>query len=114
MGVNWKPLTTITQVDEIIEASHQKVQLIFKHSTTCGISAMMKGKFEDDWDLDEDEADVYYLDLLSYREVSNYVFKATGVYHQSPQVITLKDGKAVLDASHHAIKVEAIRSVLAV
>jgi len=72
MAVNWKPLTTTTGVDELIQQSHQKPQLIFKHSTSCGISAHVKMQFESEWLSDDDSIDVHYLDLLAYRAVSNY------------------------------------------
>jgi len=110
--MNWKELSDTDQVDRIIKSSVEKPQLIFKHSTTCGISAMMKSKLEETWDIDTSVLDVHYLDLLTYRSVSNYIAETTGVYHQSPQVVLLKNGAVVMDASHHAIKVEAIKKEL--
>jgi len=64
------------------------------------------------WDIDSTSLDVHYLDLLTFRSVSNYIAEKAGVYHQSPQVLLFKAGKVVMDASHHAIKVEGIKKVL--
>ena len=102
MENNWKILDRLEQIEEIIDASFKKTQVIFKHSVTCGISAGAKYRLEKDWEPQE-EFDFYYLDLLAYRPVSNEVADRLGVIHQSPQVIIVKDGKATSKASHHAI-----------
>ncbi|GAB4158308.1 MAG: hypothetical protein Tsb0033_11290 [Winogradskyella sp.] len=48
-------------------------------------------------------ADLYYLDLLSYRDVSNEVGYKFQVMHQSPQLLVIRNGVAVAHASHGAI-----------
>lgn len=112
MAINWKSLTTTAEVDELIKSSNLKPQLIFKHSTTCGISAHMKMQFEAEWQINNEDVDVHYLDLLAYREVSNYIAEVSSVYHQSPQVILFKNGGAIANASHQAIKANAISEAL--
>ena len=47
--------------------------------------------------------DLYYLDLLSYREVSNETGYKFQVMHQSPQLLVIKNGVVVAHASHGAI-----------
>jgi len=113
MAVNWKSLTTTKEVDELIQSSHQKPTLIFKHSTSCGISAHMKMQFETEWAVGENTIDVYYLDLLAHRDVSNYIAEVSKVYHQSPQIILFKDGEVVANASHQAIKASLVEEALA-
>ncbi|MEO1515228.1 MAG: bacillithiol system redox-active protein YtxJ [Bacteroidota bacterium] len=108
----WKVLDSLEQLSQLVEDSHQKPIAIFKHSVTCGISAMSKYQLESDWDFREEELDFYYLDLLSNRNISNQVADELGVVHQSPQVILLKDGEVVYHASHHAIGVRGLRSYL--
>jgi len=112
MSIKWQSLNRLEQVEAIVQASHKKPQVIFKHSTTCGISAMMKAKFEETWNIENDSIDTHYLDLLTYREISNHIAQASGIYHQSPQMLLFKDGKVLLDASHHSINVEAIKKAL--
>ena len=68
----WIPLTTLGQLNSISEKSKLKTQLIFKHSTRCGISRMVMSQFSELYNTDAN-ADLYYLDLLNYREVSNEV-----------------------------------------
>ncbi|MEO1449189.1 MAG: bacillithiol system redox-active protein YtxJ [Bacteroidota bacterium] len=111
-NVPWKTLNSVDQIDTLLEASHQKPVAIFKHSTTCGISAGAKYKLDQEWDIDAEKVDIYYLDLLRYRSVSNAVADKTGVWHQSPQVILLKDGKAVFDTSHMAISAGRLAQAL--
>jgi bacillithiol system protein YtxJ len=45
----------------------------------------------------------YFLDLLEHRDISNEIVIRFGVVHQSPQLILIKDGKAVYNASHSDI-----------
>lgn len=101
--LTWKQLTIAGQLEDIIEKSVIKPQVIFKHSTRCGISRMVKKQFENDFDFSEDELDLYYLDLLSYRDVSNDIQNKFNVQHQSPQLIILKNKAVVAHASHGSI-----------
>lgn len=98
----WIPLTNLDQLQEIAEKSKGKTQLIFKHSTRCGISRMVMNQFIASYDL-ETEADLYYLDLLSYRNVSNEVGYKFQVMHQSPQLLIIKNGIVTKHDSHGAI-----------
>ena len=98
----WLPLTTLDQLDKITEQSKGKTQLIFKHSTRCGISRMVMSQFVSAYDVDSN-ADLYYLDLLNYRDVSNEVGYKFQVMHQSPQLLVVKNGVVVAHASHGGI-----------
>tara|TARA_R100001369_G_scaffold56040_2_gene82814 strand:- start:16 stop:393 length:378 start_codon:yes stop_codon:yes gene_type:complete len=98
----WLPLTTIDQLETIADQSKTKTQLIFKHSTRCGISRMVMNQFVSAYDVDVN-ADLHYLDLLNYRDVSNEVGYKFQVMHQSPQLLVLRNGVVVAHASHGAI-----------
>lgn len=98
----WQALTDVSQLSEIEKRSKTKTQVIFKHSTTCGISRMAMKQFVSMYDL-EANLDLYYLDLLSYRDVSNEVGYKFQVIHQSPQLLIIKNGITVAHASHGAI-----------
>ncbi len=50
----------------------------------------------------------HYLDLLNYREVSNYISSLFQVYHESPQVLIIKNGECTYVESHNAISMEDI------
>ncbi|MET2984149.1 bacillithiol system redox-active protein YtxJ [Aureibaculum conchae] len=99
--INWISLTEINQLDDIVKKSNSKYQAIFKHSTRCGISSGVLRQFERQEDTDE--IDFYYLDLLSFRSISDEIATRFGVMHQSPQLIVLKDGVVVTQGSHYDI-----------
>ena len=99
----WIPLNDIQQLNHIDKKSKTKAQVVFKHSTRCGISRMVMNQFVSAYNLDEKDLDLYYLDLLSFREVSNEVGYKFQVIHQSPQILIIKDGALVSHASHGAI-----------
>jgi bacillithiol system protein YtxJ len=108
----WKELTSEQQLDEIMKDSNTKPVAIFKHSTRCGISTRAKFVLEEDWDYKEEELDFYYLDLIQHRNVSNKIAEVTGVQHQSPQVILIKNGDPVYEETHHAINAKELREYL--
>jgi bacillithiol system protein YtxJ len=98
----WINLNLLTQLNEIEEKSKIKTQVIFKHSTRCGISRMVMSQFVEAYDVDAN-LDLYYLDLLSYRDVSNEVGYQFQVMHESPQLLVIKNGVTVAHASHGGI-----------
>ena len=100
--INWIPLQSAGQLDEIVATSDEKPALIFKHSTRCSISRFALKQFENEFTL-EDRVNAYFLDLLEYREISNAIASRFGVFHQSPQLLLIKKGQSVYDASHDAI-----------
>lgn len=101
--VNWIPLTSLAQIEEIKELSKSETIAIFKHSTRCGISSMVIRQFEKSFNDELSELKVYYLDLLNYREVSNEVGYTFQVMHQSPQLLVIKNENTVAHASHYDI-----------
>ena len=98
----WQALTSVDQIRTISERSKSKTQVIFKHSTRCGISSMVMNQFVSMYDLDAN-IDLYYLDLLSYREVSNEVGYTFQVIHQSPQLLIIRNEVTVAHVSHGAV-----------
>jgi bacillithiol system protein YtxJ len=108
----WKVLDQTGQLEQLQEASHRKPVVIFKHSTRCGISAHAKFRLEREWSFAPEDLDFYYLDLIAYRQVSNQVAETLQVTHQSPQLILLREGKAIYDSSHHMISVEELKKAM--
>ena len=111
--INWSPLTNQNQIQDIIEESKQKPVVIFKHSTSCSISATAKGRLERQWEsAGLENVKPYYLDLLAYRPVSNQVAEIFEIDHQSPQLLLIKNGECQYDASHLGINLESIKKHL--
>jgi bacillithiol system protein YtxJ len=104
--MNWKEFTNEAGLEAIKEASKQKPQIIFKHSTRCSISTMAKSRLERSQA--PENAEFNYLDLIAYRNVSNKIADDFSVEHASPQILIIKNGECVYDESHNAIDMDEI------
>ena len=109
--INWNELTDLGQLNEIMTISSEKPVAIFKHSTRCSVSRMALKQFENEFD-SSDKVTPYFLDLIAFREVSNEIAARFGVVHQSPQLILIKEGKAVYNVSHSDIDAEELKGRL--
>lgn len=106
----WLPLTSIEQLEVITLESNNQPIVIFKHSTRCSISKKVLANFEKEWDFPQNVANFYYLDLLSYREVSNAIAERFGITHQSPQLLLIDGAEVVYHASHADIDAAEVYS----
>ena len=105
--MNWNILNSIDQLSEIDEKSKSKTQILFKHSTRCSVSSFAKKILESEYNASMNEqVDVYYLDLISFRDVSNGIADRYNVEHQSPQLLVIKDGVSVFNSSHSDVSFE--------
>jgi bacillithiol system protein YtxJ len=108
--MQWKYITEPAQIDEI--KNQQGYSLIFKHSTRCSVSMMAKRRFEMDWEAIPADTNMYFLDLISYRNLSAEIAERFQVHHESPQILLIKDGNCVLDASHGDISADEVAEVI--
>lgn len=104
--MNWIELNDELQLDEIKEKSKIRHQLIFKHSTRCSISSVVKSRMERN--TPPENIDFYFLDLIKYRNISAKIAEDFAVYHESPQVLLIKDGECIYDESHSGISMDEI------
>lgn len=102
--MNWIQLNTPQQLQDIKSATEHSV--IFKHSTRCSISMMAKKRFELDWDAIPADTPLYFLDLISYRDISNAIAEEYQIHHESPQLLLIKGGECVYETSHGEISAE--------
>lgn len=105
-------LELIAQLDEIDAVSELKPIVIFKHSTRCSISRFVLKQFDVAYNYDEDKIDWYLLDLLNHRDISNEIAYRYNIQHQSPQIIVIKKGKEVYNASHDGIDVNDLKQFI--
>lgn len=106
----WKNLTTEAQIDAIVKESNERPVFIFKHSTRCGISSMTLRRFESELEATDDYG-MYYLDLLAYRPISDKIAERFQVWHQSPQLIVLRNGELVHHSSHNSIGARVLKDL---
>ena len=107
-NINWTQLEDLGQLNEIITLSEEMPVIIFKHSTRCSISRMALKNFENEYDLGENVA-AYFLDLISFRDISNEIASRFNVVHQSPQLLLIVGGKSVYDVSHSFIDAQELK-----
>ena len=104
--MHWIQLTREEQLSEIRKISNTKPQIIFKHSTRCSVSTMALNRLERTYNALD--ADFYFLDLLTYRNISNKIAEEFNVYHESPQVLVIINENCVYDESHSGINMDEI------
>ena len=61
-------------------------------------------------DEDGEKLTPFFLDLIAFRTISNKIEEVFGVSHESPQILLIREGKAIYDASHYAISYLEIMS----
>ncbi|EKB50291.1 bacillithiol system redox-active protein YtxJ [Cecembia lonarensis] len=102
--MDWIKLEDKSQIEAIKIQSKAKPVLIFKHSTRCSISSMVLERLKRNWKSEDFEKTTpYILDLIANRDLSNQIAQEFGVFHQSPQIILIKDEKSFYDTSHMGI-----------
>ncbi|WP_415327253.1 bacillithiol system redox-active protein YtxJ [Chryseobacterium sp. MMS23-Vi53] len=104
----WKKIESEQDLANALEKSFENRIAIFKHSTSCFISKTVLRNFEKEIESSNQKADLYYLDLLAYRPISNKIAEDLDVTHQSPQLIVIENGKAINNASHQDISADQL------
>ncbi len=111
--MDWLILASENQLEEIIQKSFEPRIigiLLFKHSTRCSISSMALNRLERNWTFSNELFPAYHLDLLQHQRLSAEISAMFNVQHQSPQVLVIKNGKCIYNASHSDISSAAIES----
>ena len=106
MGKSFLKIDNRETLDKLITDFKNKPVVIFKHSNSCGISSAAYSEME------KLENPVNLLEVQSAREFLRQLADLTGIRHETPQVIVLKDGKAVWNASHFDVKASAVSQAL--
>lgn len=104
--MNWIALEEEAQLTTISERSFDRPQVIFKHSTRCGVSSAAKTRLERS-EL-PGQVDFHYLNIISFRSVSNAIANIFKVPHESPQVLVIVNGNCVYHESHGQINMQRI------
>jgi bacillithiol system protein YtxJ len=99
------------QLDSLVAGSHGRPVVIFKHSRTCGTSALAFDELQEMLS-DDPGADVYVVDVLRNRALSQAISARFGIRHESPQALVLRDGQVGWHGSHFRVTSEAIRQAL--
>jgi len=76
--------------------------LLLKHSPVCPISNSVRLEVET-FVADHPEVHVGMVDVIAGRLISQAVATRTGIQHESPQALLLKDGQVAWHANHWRI-----------
>ncbi|MDQ0594219.1 bacillithiol system protein YtxJ [Chryseobacterium ginsenosidimutans] len=104
----WKYIESEEDLKKAIENSFNNKIAIFKHSTSCFISKTVLKNFEREIENSDPKAELYFLDLLAHRPISNKIADDLDVTHQSPQLIVIENGKAINNSSHQNISADQL------
>lgn len=107
---DWNELKNMDDLEDAISNSHTQQIIIFKHSTTCPISSIAKMRIDDDWN--NKLVQLYYLDLIAHRDVSNQIAERFEVVHESPQALVIDKGVCIFDTSHLDITIKELEEGL--
>ena len=102
----WNDLKTKEQLSDLISKSATAPQVIFKYSSRCSISDVVRNRLEKKQE--ESEIEFHFLDLIRYRSLSNEIAEQFAIRHESPQVLVIRDGKCVYDESHLSVNMDDI------
>jgi bacillithiol system protein YtxJ len=104
--MHWIHLTEEDQLQHLVVRSQEKPQVIFKYSNHCNLSNIILHRLEKN--CCPEQVDFYFVDLISFRSVSNKISDRFHVDHESPQILVIKDGECVFEESHSAISLDEI------
>ena len=105
----WIDLESEEQLMTIQSRSFEQKAVIFKHSTRCSISSMVKSRLERS--VAPEGVEFYYLDLIRYRAISTRISEMYNIPHESPQLLVIRNGECIYDESHMAIRMEELEEM---
>ena len=100
-------VSDIAELDGWMERSRGEPVWLFKHSLTCPISATALREYQEF--ADGAAGGCAVIEVQTARDVSTELARRTGVRHESPQALLLRDGEAVWHASHWRIRADSLR-----
>ena len=101
---------SLLELKELSKNPNIKGVFVFKHSTRCSVSYMAYKGLKAMWIFDE--IPFYYLDLIKFRNLSNEVASTFNLRHESPQLLFIKNGECINNASHFNVNVDTIQKWL--
>lgn len=107
MDEHFTPVTGTDALDALWQQSDDAPVILFKHDPYCPISSRAYREMA------RIAEPVAVIDVANERRIADAVTKRTGVRHESPQVIVLRDGQAAWSASHFSITTDTVTDALA-
>ena len=96
------PVADRTDLDRVFVESGEEPVVLFKHDFACHISASAYRE------LAAVPGEVLLIDVGRQQGLADEVASRTGIEHESPQVIVLRNGQPIYSASHWDISSEEV------
>lgn len=93
-------------LEQLMERSNEQPVILFKHSTSCPISAAAYRE------MSQVKPDVSIVIVQTARDVSKEIAERTGVRHESPQAFVVRNGEVAWTASHYDVTAEAVEEAV--
>ncbi|MFD1956995.1 bacillithiol system redox-active protein YtxJ [Paenibacillus thailandensis] len=108
-----REIQTIEEWNAAFEGSASHPLVVFKHSTTCPVSANAYREVTDYLnDKPRSDAEYVLVKVIESRPVSNQIAEDTGVKHESPQIMLIQDKAKVWSATHWSVTKAHMTAVL--
>jgi bacillithiol system protein YtxJ len=106
MDNHFNKIASKEDFDELLARSKKEPIVILKHSLACPVSSSAYRELKDF------PGEVALLEIQNSRELSREIERLTGVSHESPQVIILRNGEPVWHASHWKVTAHAVEQAM--
>ena len=95
-----------SELDRFLAEANGAAVVIMKHSKSCGVSSRAYRE------MSSFEGQVGLITVQDARDVSAEIERRTGVPHETPQVLILRNNEVVFNASHFQVKAETVKDQL--
>ena len=102
MDNHFQRITDAESFKELLTRSKKHPVVVFKHSIRCPISSSVYNE------MTQYDGDVALVEVQNARELSREIEEKTGVPHETPQVLVLRNGQAVWSASHWNVTADVV------
>lgn len=100
--MNWITISSEQEVDSIYQSADYSI--IYKHSPRCATSLMAYRQLKSEVNAASDvEIPIYIVDVIQNRRESMAIANSFGIEHESPQILVVKNGSCIYDASHEDV-----------
>jgi len=109
--MSWQEINDLDEfTNDILD--NDQMHIVFKHSPRCGISSMVLRRFENSDFYRDSSSQMWLLDVLNSRDVSDGIAVQFNVRHESPQVLVIKNRKLIHHSSHSGIEAENVKNII--
>jgi bacillithiol system protein YtxJ len=102
VATRFTPVSGAEALDDLLQRSQTETVILFNHDPWCPISGRAYKQME------QIDDDVTLVDVSQEKALTREIQSRTGVRHESPQVIILRDGQPAWSATHFAITADAV------